>query len=52
MTARVAYEFTDRPDIPPKYVFINGGKIDEHGQVEDTGDMDYVIRPNYGTGSR
>ncbi len=48
LTARVAYEFTDRPDITPKYVFINSGKIDEHGSVEDIDAMDYVIKANYG----
>ena len=47
LTARVAYEFTDRPDITPKYVFICGGAIDEHGAVTDIGDMDYVIKANY-----
>jgi putative sterol carrier protein len=47
LTARVAYEFTDRPDITPKYVFINGGRIDEHGPVEDIDSMDYVIKANY-----
>jgi putative sterol carrier protein len=47
LTARVAYEFTDRPDIPPKYVFISEGSIDEHGEVTDPGAMDYIIKANY-----
>jgi len=47
LTARVAYEFTDRPDITPKYVFINAGVIDEHGPVTDIDSMDYVIKANY-----
>jgi putative sterol carrier protein len=47
LTARVAYEFTDRPDITPKYVFINAGAIDEHGPVTDLDAMDYVIKANY-----
>jgi putative sterol carrier protein len=47
LTARVAYEFTDRPDITPKYVFINDGVIDEHGPVTDLDAMDYVIKANY-----
>ena len=47
LTARVAYEFTDRPDITPKYVFLNAGVIDEHGPVTDIDAMDYVIRANH-----
>lgn len=49
LTARVAYEFTDRPDIPPKYVFISEGVIAEHGEVADPGEMNYIIRADYGT---
>ncbi len=48
LTARIAYEFTDRPDITPKYVFIKDGRIEEHGPVEDIDSMDYVIKANYG----
>ena len=49
LTARVAYEFTDRPDIPPKYVFLENGVIAEHGEMTDPGTMDYIIRANYET---
>jgi len=47
LTARVAYEFTDRPDIPPKYVFIEGGVINEHGEMADPADVEYIIKANY-----
>jgi len=47
LSAKVAYEFTDRPDIPPKYVFIDAGVITEHGEMADPGAMDYIIRANY-----
>jgi len=48
LTGRVAYEFTDRPDIPPKYVSIREGVIDEHGEMADPGQMDWIIRADYG----
>jgi putative sterol carrier protein len=47
LTAKVAYEFTDRPDIPPKYVALKEGVIEEHGEMTDPGAMDYIIRANY-----
>ena len=47
LTAKVAYEFTDRPDIPPKFVFLKEGAIEEHGEMTDPGSMDYIIRANY-----
>lgn len=47
LTARVAYEFTDRPDLAPKFAYIKEGVIEEHGEVTDEGSMDYVIRANY-----
>ena len=47
LTTRVAYEFTDRPDIKPKYVWIKEGAIVEHGEVDDLSSMEYVIRANY-----
>jgi len=48
LTAKVAYEFTDRPDIAPKYVFIKEGVIEDFGDVDDINANDYVIRANYG----
>jgi putative sterol carrier protein len=48
LTAKVAYEFTDRPDIAPKYVFIKEGVIKDFGDVDDINANDYVIRANYG----
>ena len=47
LAAKVAYEFTDRPDIPPKYVSLKEGAIEEHGEMTDPGSMDYIIRANY-----
>lgn len=47
LTAKVAYEFTDRPDIAPKYVFIKEGVVEDYGEVEDINDNEYVIRANY-----
>ena len=47
LTAKFAYEFTDRPDIPPKYVALKEGVIEEHGEMTDPGAMDYIIRANY-----
>ena len=49
LTARVAYQFNDRPDIPPKYVFIKEGVIEEHGEMADPGTMDFIIRADYET---
>lgn len=49
LTAKVAYEFTDRPDIAPKYVHIVEGAIEDYGSVEGGGEMEYVIRANYDT---
>ena len=49
LTAKVAYEFTDRPDIIPKYAFIENGTINDFGEVSDESTMDYVIRANYDT---
>lgn len=48
LTAKVAYEFTDRPDIAPKYVLIEQGAIRDHGEMGDPGEVDYIIRANYG----
>jgi len=47
LTAKVAYEFTDRPDIPPKFVYIKDGVIEEYGVVDDINDNEYIIRANY-----
>lgn len=47
LTAKVAFEFTDRPDIPPKCVSLEEGVIEEHGEMTDPGAMDYIIRANY-----
>jgi putative sterol carrier protein len=47
LSAKVAYEFTDRPDIPPKFVYIKEGVVAEHGEMSDPGEMDYIIRANY-----
>lgn len=49
LTAKVAYEFTDRPDLKPKYVAIENGVISDFGEVTDESSMDYVIRANYET---
>ena len=46
-SARVAYEFTDRPDLPPKFVFMEEGVIKEHGELTDDSAMDFVIKANY-----
>ena len=46
-TARVAYEFTDRPDLIPKFVVMEEGVIKEYGELADDGEMDYVIKANY-----
>lgn len=43
----VGYEFTDRPDIPPKYVVITNGEIKEHGEVTDPVSLMYFVRANY-----
>src|SRR5450759_4232565 len=47
LTAHVAYEFTDRPDIPPKYVYIKEGVVAENGVMSYPGSMVYIIRANY-----
>jgi putative sterol carrier protein len=47
LTAKVAYEFSDRPDIPPKYVHIDKGVVTDYGEVDDESSMEYVIRANY-----
>jgi putative sterol carrier protein len=47
LSARVAFQFLDRPDIPAKYFFIKEGVIVEHGEVADEGAMDFIIRGNY-----
>ncbi|MHB8894404.1 MAG: SCP2 sterol-binding domain-containing protein [Candidatus Geothermincolia bacterium] len=47
LTARVAYEFTDRPDIAPKFVYIKEGIIEDYGEVDDINANEYVIRANY-----
>lgn len=47
LSAKVGYEFTDRPDIKPKYAFIKEGVIAEHGEITDPGEMDYIIKANY-----
>jgi putative sterol carrier protein len=47
LSAKVAYEFSDRPDIPPKFVHIECGVIKDYGQVGDESEMEYVIRANY-----
>lgn len=48
LTAQVAYEFTDRPDIAPKYVRIVNGVIEERGEVGGQ-PMEYTIKANYET---
>lgn len=47
LTAKVAFQFVDRPDIPAKYFSIAAGVIDDHGEVTDEGAMDFIIRANY-----
>jgi len=47
LSAKVAYEFSDRPDIAPKYVFIEAGVVKEYGEVAGGGEMEYIIRANY-----
>jgi putative sterol carrier protein len=47
LTAKVAYEFTDRPDIAPKYVWIKNGVVEEYGEVADDTEPEYIIRANY-----
>jgi len=47
LTAKVAYEFSDRPDIPPKYVHIDKGVVTDYGEVDAESSMEYVIRANY-----
>ncbi|HEY5527646.1 MAG TPA: SCP2 sterol-binding domain-containing protein [Candidatus Anoxymicrobiaceae bacterium] len=47
LCAKVAYEFSDRPDIAPKYVYIDCGVVKEYGEVGDGGEMEYIIRANY-----
>ena len=48
-TARIGYEFTDRPDIAPKYAYLESGKILEHGEMKPDDPMDFVIKANYET---
>ncbi len=47
LTASVAYEFTDRPDIVPKYVHIKEGIIADSGEADADTRTDYIIRANY-----
>ena len=47
LSAKVAYEFSDRPDIAPKYVHIENGVVSDYGEVADESTMEYVIRANY-----
>lgn len=49
LTAKVAYEFTDRPDIAPKFVHIVDGVVKDYGEVDDINANEYVIRANYET---
>jgi putative sterol carrier protein len=48
LTAKVAYEFTDRPDLAPKFVHIVGGVVEDYGEVGDR-DMEYTIKADYET---
>jgi putative sterol carrier protein len=48
LTAKVAYEFTDRPDLAPKFVHIVAGVVQDYGEVGEA-DMEYTIRANYET---
>jgi putative sterol carrier protein len=47
--AKVGYEFTDRPDIIPKYAHLSEGKILDHGEITEDLAMDFVIKANYET---
>jgi len=47
LSACVAYEFTDRPDIAPKYVHIKEGIVEDWGEVTEDTATDYIIRANY-----
>ncbi len=46
-TARVGYEFTDRPDLVPKFAFMENGVIKEHGELTDDSAVDFLIRADY-----
>ncbi|MBU4174161.1 MAG: SCP2 sterol-binding domain-containing protein [Actinobacteria bacterium] len=46
-TARVAYEFTDRPDLVPKFVVMEEGVIKDYGELTDDSAVDYMIRADY-----
>ena len=47
LSAKVAYEFTDRPDIAPKFVHIKEGVVEDYGEVTEDTAPDYIIRANY-----
>jgi putative sterol carrier protein len=49
LDAKVGYEFTDRPDLVPKFAYIKDGVVVEHGEFSDPSTMDYVIKGNYET---
>ncbi|MBU1672711.1 MAG: SCP2 sterol-binding domain-containing protein [Actinobacteria bacterium] len=49
LDAKVGYEFTDRPDLVPKFVHMKEGVAVEHGEFSDPATMDYVIKANYET---
>lgn len=48
LTAKVVYEFSDRPDIKPKYTVIKNGTVVDHGEVSGDDGPDYVVKADYG----
>lgn len=48
-SARVAYEFTDRPDLVPKFVVMEEGAIKDYGEFTDDSAVDYLIKADYET---
>ncbi len=46
-TACVAYEFTDRPDLVPKFVVMEEGVIKDYGELTDDISVDFLIKADY-----